>query len=387
MQREQEDLMTAWGSARLQMLRNQLLLEALQEFTGFGLAAWLLFADAAGAHDPAGALLLAYWALNIPALGEEIALLARQYPMYRSLSLRLMEPLTAPVAWDSGPAAAPPTPSNQGVGIVLTNVSVQAAGHTLLNDINLELAPGAHVAIIGPSGAGKSSLAGLLLGWHWATAGEVRIDGEVLDSVRLDLLRRELVWIDPAVRLWNRSLLGNLAYGAQAGADLSWALEAAELLGMVERLPEGLQTLLGEGGGLLSGGEGQRVRVGRGLLHAAPRLVILDEPFRGLERPKRHTLLARACAHWQNATLLCVTHDMSETLHFERVLVMDGGRIVEDGSPAELAEKPGSLYHTLLNAEMQAHEEIWGDSHWRRVHMEQGKLREAGGGHGKAAPS
>jgi ATP-binding cassette subfamily B protein len=384
MLREQEDLMTEWGSAKLQLFRNQLLLEALQEFTGFGLAAALLFAYAAGAHDPAGALLLAYWALNIPVLGAEIALLARQYPMHRTLGLRLMEPLTAPVAWDSEATTAPSAASTQGVSIVLTGVSVEASGHMLLDDINLELAPGSHVAIVGPSGAGKSSLAGILLGWHWATAGEVRVDGELLDSTQLDLLRRNLVWIDPAVRLWNCSLLGNLAYGAEAGADLSWALDAAELLGMVERLPEGLQTVLGEGGGLLSGGEGQRVRVGRGLLHAAPRLVILDEPFRGLERPTRHALLERTRTHWHNATLLCVTHDMSETLNFERVLVVEGGRIVEDGSPAELSDNPDSLYYALLNAEIQVHEKIWGDSRWRRVRMEQGKIQEADGGEGKA---
>ena len=75
---------------------------------------------------------------------------------------------------------------------------------------------------------------------------------------------------------------------------------------------------------------------------------------------------------------------MSETLNFERVLVVEGGRIVEDGSPAELSENPGSLYYALLNAEIQVHEKIWGDSRWRRVRMEQGKIQEADGGNRKA---
>jgi energy-coupling factor transporter ATP-binding protein EcfA2 len=112
--------------------------------------------------------------------------------------------------------------------------------------------------------------------------------------------------------------------------------------------------------------------------------VILDEPFRGLERPTRHALLERTRTHWQNATLLYVTHDMSETLNFERVLVVEGGRIVEDGSPAELSENPDSLYHALLNAEIQVHKKIWGDSRWRRVRMEQGKIQEEDGDDGKA---
>jgi ABC-type bacteriocin/lantibiotic exporter with double-glycine peptidase domain len=375
-QREQEDLMVEWGGARRQLFRIQWLTEGLQATAGFGLAAWLLFDYAAGTQDPAGALLLAYWALNIPALGEEIALLARQYPVYRNLGLRLMEPLRAPVEWDAAPPAPPARPTPAGVDIRLENIAVHAGGHTLLHGIDLRLPPGSHVAIVGPSGAGKSSLVGLLLGWHRAAEGEVRIDGEILDAARLDLLRRELVWIDPAVRLWSRSLLDNLAYGAEADMDLSWTLSAAELLGVVERLPDGLQTLLGEGGGRLSGGEGQRVRVGRGLLRSNPRLVILDEPFRGLERPVRRALLERTRAHWRDATLLCVTHDVGETLAFERVLVVDGGRIVEDGAPAELADNPDSLYRALLDAETQVHAEIWSDPRWRRLRMERGEVRE-----------
>lgn len=118
------------------------------------------------------------------------------------------------------------------------------------------------------------------------------------------------------------------------------------------------------------------MRVGRGLLRSNPRLVILDEPFRGLERPVRRTLLERTHAHWRDATLLCITHDVGETLGFERVLVVNGGRIVEDDAPAELAENPESLYRALLDAETSVHEEIWGDPRWRRLRVQEGELRE-----------
>ncbi len=377
LRRAQEDLMVAWGDARRRLFRAQWWLEGLQAASGFGLAAWLLFDYAAGTPDPAGALLLAYWALNLPALGEEIAFLARQYPAHRNLSLRLLEPLRAPVAWDAEPPDAPPAVAARGLDIALEDVAVQAGGHPLLRAIDLQVAAGEHIAIVGPSGAGKSSLVGLLLGWHRAATGTVRIDGEPLDSARLDRLRRELVWIDPAVRLWNRSLLDNLAYGASGDADWSWTLNAAELLEVVERLPEGLQTPLGEGGGRLSGGEGQRVRVGRGLRRAKPRLAILDEPFRGLERPLRRALLERVRAHWRDATLLCVTHDLDETQTFERVLVMNGGRIVEDADPRELAADPRSLYRALLDAEGRVHAEVWADLRWRRVRIDGGKPWEA----------
>ncbi len=113
--------------------------------------------------------------------------------------------------------------------------------------------------------------------------------------------------------------------------SLAAALDQADLLDVLARLPDGLQTSLGDGGGLLSGGEGQRVRFGRALHRGDIRLAILDEPFRGLDREQRQRLLGQAREYWRGATLLCITHDLSETLSFDRVLVIDGGRIVEDG--------------------------------------------------------
>ena len=152
------------------------------------------------------------------------------------------------------------------------------------------------MAIVGPSGAGKSTLVGLLLGWHQPAAGQLLVDGEPLNAQCLANLRQNTAWVDPNVQLWNRSLLDNLRYGLTQPEDASveTALAAADLYTLLAQLPNGLQTTLGEGGALVSGGEGQRVRLGRALLRPAPRLVILDEPFRGLDRTQRHELLAQA---------------------------------------------------------------------------------------------
>ena len=108
------------------------------------------------------------------------------------------------------------------------------------------------------------------------------------------------------------------------------------------------------------------------------RLVILDEPFRGLDRELRRTLLARAREHWRQATLLCITHDVGETTGFERVLVVEGGRIVEDGAPAVLAERTGSRYRALLEAEKAVREGLWSSGQWRRQWLEGGRLQERG---------
>ncbi len=132
---------------------------------------------------------------------------------------------------------------------------------------------------------------------------------------------------------------------------------------------------MGEGGALTSGGEGQRVRFGRALVRRHVRLVILDEPFRGLDRQRRHDLLARARALWRNATLLCVTHDISETQAFDRVLVLADGRVVEDGNPFDLAQRSGSAYAGLLEAE-RAVSELWSAHGWRRVRLHNGSVVE-----------
>jgi ATP-binding cassette subfamily B protein len=311
----------------------------------------------------------------------------RYYPMQRNRVLRLLEPLSAPdeeQAWQSSSQATsleqvPAMPETTPAGIVLEDVRLQLGGHTILEAINLKVAPGEHVAIVGPSGAGKSSLVGLFLGWHRPAQGRILIDDEELVGKGIQDLRQQTAWVDPAVRLWNRSLYDNLRYGARQG-DISMmglVIQQADLFGVVERLPEGMKTSLGEGGGLVSGGEGQRVRLGRAMLHPAPRLVILDEPFRGLDREKRHQLLQDARSIWAATTLICITHDVSETQAFPHVLVMEEGRIVEDGDPSFLKERPGSRYAALLEAEEAVRKNLWASAGWRRFTIEGGKLNES----------
>jgi ATP-binding cassette subfamily B protein len=104
--------------------------------------------------------------------------------------------------------------------------------------------------------------------------------------------------------------------------------------------------------------------------------VILDEPFRGLDRERRRALMDRARELWSDATLLCITHDVGETMGFERALVIEGGRIVEDGSPRALAGRPDSRYSQLLDAENSVHAGLWAAAEWRRLRMDGGCVVE-----------
>ena len=381
--RQHEGLLVEWARSSRGLIGIALGAEALQSLVCIGLAALLLAGHFLRAGGATGAdLLLVYWTLKLPALGRTLSALAQQYPGQRNVLLRLLEPLSAPVDEAEVPAGtAPSTPDasharhSAAMAITIDRGQVIAAGHTILREIDLHIAAGEHVAIVGASGAGKSSLIGLLLGWHRLAAGALQIDGKAVDRASTERLRRETAWVDPAIQLWNTALLDNLTYACDPDqlGELGRVLDAAELRHVLQQLPEGLQTYLGEAGALLSGGEGQRVRLARALMQTPVRLALLDEPFRGMDRMQRGRFLSAAREWWQAATLLCVTHDIEETLGFDRVLVIEDGRIVEDGAPQVLAASP-SRYRTLLEAEKQVRAQLWQDPCWRRLHLHDGRL-------------
>ena len=377
--REHGKLLLDWAQAGIGLQQVVVWVEATQYAVGFALGAWLLFAHLGRSGEAGAVLLLIYWALNLPVLGQDIAQVAWQYPAYRNMTLRLLEPLGALEEQAAETSEGPVRGASQtAAAIRLEKVSVRAAGHTILEDISLDVPAGSHVAIVGPSGAGKSSLVGLLLGWWRPASGNVLVDGEPLAG-HLEELRKATAWVDPAVQLWNRSFYENLRYGSSNGnaRPMMQVIEAAELRRVLERLPEGFETQLGEGGGMVSGGEGQRVRLGRALLRAGTRLVILDEPFRGLDREQRRELLLRVRRVWRDVTLLCITHDVSETRAFDRVLVIEGGKIVEDGHPAALADTVASRYRALLDAERAVQLSGWSRGAWRRLFLDNGNIGSA----------
>ena len=374
--RSQSRLLESWASSGLRLQRAVVAAETTSLALSYALAAWLV-ASAMQTNDSrnaAGLMLLIYWALALPDTGRALAAVAWQWPAVRNNLLRLLEPLGAPEEERSD--AAPGTTA-AAAAIEMRGVSLAIAGHAILHDLDLHIAPGEHVGIVGPSGAGKSSLVGLLLGWHRPTGGTLLVDGAPLDASRVDALRQRTAWVDPQVQLWNQPLADNLAYGLADGTplDAARAIEQANLGGVIESLPEGLQSSVGEGGALLSGGEGQRVRMGRALARTTARLAILDEPARGLDRPMRTEFTRRARDAWRDATLLCITHDIAGTREFPRVLVIENGRLVEDGSPAELYARPGgSRYRELCDRDEEIRTRLTQATSWRRFRMDRGRL-------------
>jgi len=366
-----------WAEAGLRLQSVFVRAEVLQMAVTYVPVIALVYREALRTSSPAGLLLLAYWAVSIPTLGQELASIAWDMPALRNTLWRLLEPLGAPE--EEVPEVAPAAAKTCGVGVEIENVTVVAGGHVILENLDLSIAPGEHIAVVGLSGAGKSSLASLLLGWHKPQSGTVTVDGSPLDAERLSQLRRHTAWIAPEVHLFQASLLDNLNYGngSDSTGRVGLAIQGTDLLSVLERLPDGLQTDLGESGSLVSGGEGQSVRIGRAMARPDVRLAILDEPARGLDREARRSLLARARRHFAKATMIFVTHDVPDTLDFQRVLVVEQGRIIEQGSPRDLYEKTDSRYRALCDQETITRQRLWEGSTWRHLKMSSGVLSEA----------
>jgi ABC-type bacteriocin/lantibiotic exporter with double-glycine peptidase domain len=369
---EHDRLLARWARARRALVRSQVLVDAAIYGAGTLISGLVLHGHLQRTADTSSALLLVFWASQLPALGRTLARSLAEYPARRAVAARILEPLQTP---DEESAGERPAPREGGARLLLHEVSLDMGRTRLLDQVELELEPGCHCAVLGASGAGKSSLLGLLLGWHRASAGVVALDGRSLEQYDRDALSAELAWIDPQVQLWNRSLYDNLTYGAPAlPEDLAEILELSGLRPSLDKLPQGLATPLGEGGSALSQGEAQRVRVARAMLRRHARLVLLDEPLRGLDRPSRARLLKRLRRWWSSATLLCVTHDVHETLDFDRVLVLEQGRVVESGLPAMLARQPGSAYARMLESERQVRSFFDESPLWTRWVVREGRL-------------
>ena len=264
-----------------------------------------------------------------------------------------------------------------GVDFKLENVRIVLQGNQVLRGVDLHIPAKAHVAVVGKSGSGKSTLISTILGTHRISSGRILINGLPVDSRLQQAILNRTSWIDPDVHLWTDTLLRNI-YSATSEADSGFSfeelIETAALSGVLETLPRGAGSSIGEEGRLLSGGEGQRVRIARALAGGLRPLVVLDEAFRGLDPDLRVSLLQRVREAGSNSTLICITHDILAALDFDQVIVMDGGRVVEVGSPKELLEQSTSAYAEMLSEHSRVQEETWGSGVWKRVELSNGAV-------------
>lgn len=231
--------------------------------------------------------------------------------------------------------------------IRLEGVTVEYPRTTALRDVHLTIRPGERIAVVGPSGAGKSTLLGLLLGFVTPTAGRITVDGVDLAAIDLDAWRRQLAWVPQQAHLFADSVAGNIRLGAPDAPEsaVRAAVRAAALNDVIERLPDGLDTMLGERGHGLSSGERQRVALARAFLRDAP-MVLLDEPTARLDAASEAAVLDATHRLIAGRTALLVAHRPALLADADRVVRVDGGRVTElapaGPSPSAMPHQPAT---------------------------------------------
>ena len=216
-----------------------------------------------------------------------------------------------------------------------------------VDDLTLHVRAGETVALVGPSGAGKTTLANLLPRFIDPTAGEISLDGVPLPQWDMHALRRQFALVSQDVVLFNDSVAANVALGADMPREaVRAALKAAHLLDFVDGLPQGLDTFIGHNGNQLSGGQRQRLAIARAIAKDAP-VLILDEATSALDSESERAVQAALEVLMQGRTTIVIAHRLSTIENADRVLALDGGRLVEQGTHPELLAA-GGLYARLL---------------------------------------
>ena len=231
--------------------------------------------------------------------------------------------------------------------VTFENVTVVYPGKDAptLKSFSLEIKQGERVALVGQSGSGKTTLVNLIARFLEPSEGRILIDGQDISKVSHRSLRRQMAFVTQDVVLFDSTLKDNLTYGLGnvTECDIQKALEVASLTELVQALPEGLETRVGEGGNMLSGGQKQRVSIARAFLKNAP-ILIMDEATSALDSKTEQQVVKAMNRLREGRTCITVAHRLGSVMEANRVFVMSAGKVIEEGSPQKLIQMKGFFY-------------------------------------------
>lgn len=253
------------------------------------------------------------------------------------------------------PDAKPLVMRDTGVGF--ENISFQHADAKvpIFEDFNLEIQPGERVGLVGVSGSGKTTLTKLLLRFADVSRGEVTISGQNIKDVTQQSLRENIAYVPQETSLFHRSIADNIAYGKPDATpeEIKRAAQLANADEFIMELPNGYETLVGERGIKLSGGQRQRVAIARAILKDAP-ILVLDEATSALDSESEALIQSALERLMKGRTSIVIAHRLSTVASLDRIVVLENGKIVEQGKHHDLLEKPDGVYHHLWSRQSGA---------------------------------
>jgi ATP-binding cassette subfamily B protein len=219
----------------------------------------------------------------------------------------------------------------------------------VFSNLSLQIAPGQRIGLVGRSGSGKTTLTKLLLRFADVQAGSITIDGQNISEVKQKSLRDSIAYVPQETTLFHRSIAENISYGRPnaSKAEIVKAAKLANAWEFIKNLPDGMDTLTGERGVKLSGGQRQRVAIARAILKDAP-ILVLDEATASLDTESEKLIQQALSRLMKNRTSIVIAHRLSTVAELDRIIVLDHGKIIEDGKHADLIAS-GGAYAKLWN--------------------------------------
>jgi subfamily B ATP-binding cassette protein MsbA len=231
------------------------------------------------------------------------------------------------------------------------------ADQPVLKDISLKIAPGQLAALVGPTGAGKTTIVSLLPRFYDLTAGEIRIDGTDIRQFKSRSLRQQIAFVLQETLLFRTTVAQNIAYGKPEAtrAEIIRAAKLANADEFIEKMPRGYDTMIGERGLTLSGGQRQRITIARAIIRDSP-ILILDEPSAGLDAESEQLVFDALANLMEGKTSIVIAHRLATVRRADVIFVVDGGRVVEQGTHEELLDN-GGMYSRLYDLQFKGEEE------------------------------
>ena len=219
----------------------------------------------------------------------------------------------------------------------------------ILNRFDLHIAAGQRVGLVGASGAGKSTVLALLQRFYEAQEGSIKVDDQDIVMLTQDSLRHSIALVPQDIALLHRSVYENIAYGRPSASEdeVRAAAHEARCSDFIGAMPDGFDAIVGDRGEKLSGGQRQRIAIARAILKDAP-ILLLDEATSALDSASEEAIQQALARLMRGRTVIAIAHRLSTLQNFDRIVVMDQGRVIDDGSPQELSARPGP-YRNLLN--------------------------------------